>query len=676
MLMTKPTGRLSKEKSPYLLQHANNPVDWFPWGEEAFNKAKAEDKPIFLSIGYSTCHWCHVMEHESFENTEVAGVLNQYFICIKVDREERPDIDAVYMNICQSITGNGGWPLTIFMTSDQKPFYAATYLPKDSRGGMIGLLQLLPEIAHQWKTNRKDLESVGNKIKEILIKQHNASNSALPTKDLIFHAVNDFKKYFDSTYGGFGIAPKFPAPHNLIFLMNYSIFEKDEACIKIADKTLSQMYKGGIFDHIGGGFSRYSTDRKWLIPHFEKMLYDNALLAIAYLQIYRITHKPIWEHVVRKTLDYVLNEMTHENGGFYCAQDADSDGEEGKYYSFTPEEIISYIGENDGEYFCKWFGITQNGNFEGKSIPNLIENQNWENTDERIVNSCRKLYSYRLKRASLRKDDKILTSWNSLMIVAFAKAGYLLNEPKYLQAAEKANTFITENLMNGERLSARWREGEAAYDGKLDDYAFYALALLELYEATFNSTYLQKAIDITDIMLDLFFDSENGGFYLYSSDSEELIDRPKEIYDGAMPSGNSVAAYVLCRLAKLTGEIKWQNASDKQLKFLSGSIEDYPMGYSFALLSIMQMVYPSGELLCVSSDDVPSSLTDFLSVQTLNISVLVKTPKNTEIVENIAPFTREYPIPENGTAFYFCQNGTCKKPVYNIKDLYEKICMT
>ncbi|MEA4814047.1 MAG: thioredoxin domain-containing protein [Oscillospiraceae bacterium] len=666
-------NRLAKEKSPYLLQHAYNPVNWYSWGSEAFETAKKEDKPIFLSIGYSTCHWCHVMAHESFENQTVAAILNRDFICIKVDREERPDIDAVYMKACQSMTGSGGWPLTIIMTDDQRPFFAATYLPRSSRYGMAGLLELLPEIARQWRDNRDEIEAVGEKISNHLraLSASTVSSSA-PGRYLIDNAVRDFQNRFDADYGGFGDAPKFPSPHNLLLLLRHAALEQDESCRSMAEKTLAQMYRGGIFDHIGGGFSRYSTDRKWLIPHFEKMLYDNALLSMAYTEAYRLTRKPLWERVARKTLDYVLRELTHPAGGFYCAQDADSEGKEGKYYAWTPAEIERILGADDAKTFCAWFDITPQGNFEGKNIPNLLSNPNWENDPLSMENACRKLYAYRVERARLHKDDKILTSWNALMIAALAKAGGALHEPRYLQAAEKAHAFICANLMREKRLFVRWRDGEAAHDGQLDDYAFYAFALLALYETTFNPAYLQECTQIAKQMLQMFFDSANGGFYFYSADSETLIDRPKEVYDGAMPSGNSMAAIVLGQLMNLTGEPQWQEASDAQLCFLAGATGDYPAAFGASLLAMQKSaLYPSEDLLCVTSEnDVPAVLFTFLSAQYRpNLTVLVKTLANAKILETAVPFTKDYPIPSRGTAYYLCHNGVCAQPVYDIGSL-------
>lgn len=661
-------NRLIKEGSPYLLQHAYNPVDWYPWGEEAFNKADSENKPVFLSIGYSTCHWCHVMAHESFEDMDVAEVLNKYFICIKVDREERPDIDNIYMSVCQALTGSGGWPLTVIMTPEQKPFWAGTYLPKLTMYGRMGLLDLLNAVRKQWDTDRNSLTDASEQITSFL-KSHAESETVLldPNKELIIKAVETFKGSYDEKWGGFGNAPKFPVPHNLLFLLRYSVFEDDSDVRNMVEHTLIQMFRGGMFDHIGGGFSRYSTDKKWLVPHFEKMLYDNALLAYTYLEAFQITRRPFYQMVAERTLDYVLNELTDIQGGFYCGQDADSDGAEGEYYIFTPDEIEDVLGKSDGESFIKWFGITEKGNFEGKNILNLIDNPRYEEKNPHIDELCKKLYDYRFTRTHLHKDDKVLTSWNALMISAMAKAGRLLNKPVYLEAAKKAQTFIEENLTdNSGELMIRWRKGEGAHTGQLDDYAFYAFALLEMYSATFKVYYLQRAERIAEKMLDLFLDSENTGFYFYSGKGEQLISRPKEVYDGALPSGNSVAATVLEQLYKLTGNIKWQKFSQQQMNFISGAIQDYPAGYTMSLISLTKALYPSKELVCVTGEtnEIPRQLSKYMNENIYpNLTAVLKTRENRMELTKSAPFTDGYPIPESGEMYYLCQNGACSSPV-------------
>ncbi|MBN7773515.1 thioredoxin domain-containing protein [Clostridium aminobutyricum] len=666
------SNQLINEKSPYLLQHAHNPVNWYPWGEEAFKKAKSEEKPIFLSIGYSTCHWCHVMAHESFEDHEVAEVLNNNFVCIKVDREERPDVDSVYMTVCQALTGSGGWPLTIVMTPEQKPFWAGTYLPKRSQYGHVGLLELLDAIIQQWEVNRKRLIESGDEIITALEKHRESRKDRVePTKELIDNGVTLFRHVYDKQWGGFGPAPKFPTPHNLLFLLRYAFLEKNQAVQGIVTHTLDQMFKGGMFDHIGGGFSRYSTDEKWLVPHFEKMLYDNALLAYVYAEAYQFTGKSLYREVAKRTLDYVLRELTDEEGGFYCGQDADSEGVEGKYYVFTPEEIKQVVGDTDGELFCKWYAVTERGNFEGKSIPNLIENPNYEGKIEDIEQISRKLYEYRLHRTVLHKDDKVLTSWNALMIAALAKASILLEDPVYLEAAQQAQTFIAKNLTDEEgRLYIRWREGQTAHTGQLDDYAFYAFALIELYKNTFCVDYLQEAIRAAEQIMSLFFDEGEGGCYLYAADSEQLISRPKEVYDGALPSGNSIATLVFDDLAKYTGEIKWKEARDKQLEFISGEVKANPLGHSVSMIALMGVFYPSQELVCVQSQaEVPSEWTNSLKTYRPNLTVLVKNAENRDKLEKLAPFTASYPIPQQGSQYYLCENGSCLSPVSTLEEL-------
>lgn len=664
-------NHLAEEKSPYLLQHAGNPVDWYPWGEEAFHRAEAEDKPIFLSIGYSTCHWCHVMAHESFENDKIAEILNQNYIAVKVDREERPDVDSVYMSVCQAMTGQGGWPLTIIMTPKCRPFFAGTYLPPKARYGMTGLDELLKMIADRWKNEKDRLLQAGDEILNFLKEQNKVSLQGEPDKKLVKEGFAQFLERFDPKYGGFGEAPKFPTPHNLLFLMEYAKKEKREEALKMVEKTLSQMYRGGIFDHVGGGFSRYSTDEKWLVPHFEKMLYDNALLAIAYLEAYTITGKDQYLFVAERTLQYVEAELTDEKGGFYCGQDADSDGVEGRYYVFDPDEIKEYLGEYDGEYFCSWFDITYHGNFEGKSIPNLIDNPRFEERNSRIAKINQVLTSIRRKRASLHKDDKILLSWNGLMIAAFAKAYAVTGEESYLKTALKAEQFITQKLVKGGKLLVRYRDGDSAGEGKIDDYAFYCYALLMLYRVTYRVEFLEKAISFAKDMTDQFFDMVNGGFYIYARDAQKLIVRSKEIYDGAVPSGNSVAAFVLYKLAQLTGEEKWQELFRKQIRFLAGNIADYPSAYSFTLLALMQVLYPSRELVCLEPSAKEIEELRRLGERDSNLAIVVKTKENAERLKKAAPFTEAYGIIPGKGKFYLCTQNRCQAPVDSLKEIAD-----
>ena len=675
-------NRLINEKSPYLLQHAYNPVQWYPWGEEAFEKARLEDKPVFLSIGYSTCHWCHVMERESFENDEIAELLNRKYVCIKVDREERPDVDSVYMSVCQAMTGQGGWPLTVIATPDGRPFFAGTYFPPKARYGHPGLEELLTTVARQWMESRARLLDSAGQIESYLKEQERLVVSAEPEMKLVHQAFREFESSFDKKNGGFGGAPKFPTPHNLLFLMEYGQREGNRKAVEMAEMTLVQMYRGGIFDHIGGGFSRYSTDEKWLVPHFEKMLYDNALLVLAYLKAYSLTGRKFYGFVAGQVLEYVERELTDRQGSFYCSQDADSDGVEGGYYVFSRDEIIQLLGESEGREFCRKYGITANGNFEGKNIPNLLENEDYEACGESdsCDNSLKKLYEYRITRTKLHKDDKILVSWNGFMICAFAEAGAVLGEKRYLELAVRAEAFIRNNLVKNRRLMVRYRDGEAAGEGKLSDYACYALALTELYRVTFEADYLKRAAAWAEMMTEQFFDREKGGFYLYAKDGEQLITRTKETYDGAMPSGNSVAARVLQQLAQITGEVKWQQALEKQLRFLAGAMDGYPSGHSYALLTIINVLYPAKELVCVLSSGIDRKVRIMLLKQlgyfnktVPGLNVIVKTEENRQELESLAPDTRDYPAVETGEQFYLCIDGNCMQPVSQLSQILEEL---
>lgn len=658
-------NRLKNEKSPYLLQHANNPVDWYPWSEEAFEKALREDKMIFLSIGYSTCHWCHVMAHESFEDEEVAEILKNQYVCIKVDREERPDIDAVYMEVCQAVNGSGGWPLTCILTANQKPFFVGTYFPKYGRYGQPGLIDVLNQISLLWDTKREVLLQSGDQITNLLFSDQTLGSKDVQMVDrtLATRAFLFYKQQFDNEWGGFGKAPKFPVPHNLLFLMRYSQLENNAEAMQMVENTLISMAKGGIFDQIGSGFSRYSTDEKWLVPHFEKMLYDNALLSIAYLEAFQVTGKTEYADIAERTLDYVLRELTGESGEFFCGQDADSDGIEGKYYVFSPDEIKEVLGEKEGTKFCRQYDIKDEGNFEGKSIPNQIyfkSAASWK-YDEKFE----QLYQYRLMRTKLHKDDKAILSWNALMIMAMARAAQVLGDTIYLEAAVKAEKFISKNMTDLDgSLFHRWRENEAAFLGQLDDYAAYGLALLELYEMKYEPHYLVKAAKIADKMIELFEDSKEGGYFITASNAEKLLTRPKEIYDGALPSGNSMAAVLAVKLEGYTAEMKYQEMAGRQLQFLAKIVYDYPLGYSFGLLAFLEALYPTKELIYVSTQEkIPIALERYKKENFLvNTRILFKSEKRDELLKKVAPFTKNYMIPETGGMYYLCQNGMCQAP--------------
>ena len=643
-------NHLKNQTSPYLLQHADNPVNWYPWCEEAFEKAKSEEKPIFLSIGYSTCHWCHVMAHESFEDEEIASILNQDFISIKVDKEERPDIDSIYMSVCQALTGSGGWPTTIFMTPEQKPFFAGTYFPKHARWGSVGFLELLETIANKWKTERKTLMESADEIVKFVKKEHKDSMSTKSSKSngnlekILESAIQIFQQLFDKENGGFGQAPKFPSPHNLLFLMHYYEKTNDKSVMHMVDKTLLQMYRGGIFDHIGGGFSRYSTDNYFLVPHFEKMLYDNALLIMAYSKAYELTHNMLYLGVAEKAAAYILNEMTSPRGGFYSAQDADSEGVEGKYYVFDPLEIMKVLGLEDGKKFCRYFDITENGNFEGKNIPNLLQNKYITSDYNHFLP---KLYEYRKNRYHLHLDDKILTSWNGLMIAAMCYLYRVTQNEKYLGVAEQAQTFIDNKLCENDTLFVSWREGQHSGKGFLDDYANEIFALLSLYEATLDKSYLSRAKLLCDKSISLFYDETSSGFFLNGDENEKLIMRPKETYDGAMPSGNSMMAYNLLRLSHYFENDHYDAFAKKQLKFMISEASRYPAGYAMFLIALLDYV------------EMPTKITIVLKEKKDLTGLVCRLPLNT-IVKILENPSAEYPLKDDKTTYYVCKGQTCQ----------------
>lgn len=641
-------NKLNNETSPYLLQHADNPVNWYPWCEEAFFRAKTENKPIFLSIGYSTCHWCHVMAHESFEDYKTAQILNKHFISIKVDREERPDIDSVYMSVCQAFTGSGGWPMSIFMTWDKKPFFAGTYFPPRSRYGMPGFSDLLNTIINQWNFGKIHLLDSAEEIIKHLTNTHSGEETQI-NSDLIQRAVQIFERTFDRNYGGFGDAPKFPTPHNLLFLMLYAKENNYLKALKIAEKTLQQMRKGGIFDHIGYGFSRYSVDKYYLIPHFEKMLYDNALLIIAYASAYQITNNNIYLDTAEKTAEYIIKEMISEDGGFYSAQDADSEGVEGKYYTFSLEEIMNVLGEEKGKRFSKAFDITQSGNFEGTNIPNLLKSNDLKSEfgEER-----EKLYNYRKTRFKLHLDDKILLSWNSMMIVAMSFLYRVTQNCNYLKTAQKSQQFIENNMSDGVRLYTSFRNGRCSQNVFLDDYSFYITALIELYNSTLDNNYLKKAEKFCEETVRRFMDEEKGGFYLSDLNNSELFMNPKETYDGAIPSGNSVMTYNLVRLYGITQRKEYKELLEKQIAFMCTGSYEYPSGSSMFLIAML----------------LYESYIPHITIALKESSDLTKIKEKIPFIANVSVVTEDenYPLLNNQTTFYVCKNHNCLPPTNEI----------
>jgi hypothetical protein len=639
-------NKLINETSPYLLQHADNPVDWYPWGDEAFQKAKDENKPIFLSIGYSTCHWCHVMARESFQDSKVASVLNRYFVPIKVDKEERPDIDAVYMRVCQSMTGSGGWPLSIFMTPTQKPFMAGTYFPKDS------FMDLLLYIADKWENDKDSLHENAELIIDH-ISEKDSKAIASGGEDLIERAVDDLVEIYDEEYGGFGVAPKFPAAHNLLFLLERYETSGGELLLKMVETTLIQMYRGGIFDHIGGGFCRYSTDRSFLVPHFEKMLYDNALLTLCYAKAYEITQKDLFLEIAERTADYILGEMTAKNGGFYAAQDADSEEEEGKYYLLTPSESISMLGEEANE-FNRRFDITDRGNFEGKNIPNLLQS---DDLAAASAKTRKVLQDFRKKRTNLFTDEKILTTWNGMMIAALSTLYRVNGKTIYLEAAQKAMACLKKYAVRENTLYVGVRDNSAFGKGFLDDYAYMIFALIQLYEATFDETYLNDAETFCDTTISSYLDKENGGFFFSGIENETLITPIKETYDMAIPCGNAVMCYNILLLSELTRNERYFELIKDQLHFMKTNSSRNPLASSFFLYAFNRHLYPAQEITCIPAKN--ETCTDVPLKVDLRTNLLMKKPN------------KHYLLLNDKTTYYVCQNHTCLPPTNDLKKLYR-----
>ncbi len=689
--MKKP-NRLINEKNPYLLQHAYNPVDWYPWSNEAFEKAKTENKPVFLSIGYSTCHWCHVMEKESFEDKEVSDLMNETFISIKVDREERPDIDGIYMSACQMITGSGGWPLTVVMTPDKKPFFIGTYFPKYTRFNRIGLMELIPKLKDIW-TNRKD--EVQQSAEEITAAINNRSTAEVSeeiNESVLDKAYNELSRNFDEESGGFGTAPKFPSPHNLMFLLRYWKRKNEPKALEIVKKTLTQMRLGGIYDHIGFGFARYSTDGNWLIPHFEKMLYDQAMLVLVFTETYLATKNHFYKKTAEEILEYVLRDMTHNEGGFFSAEDADSEGEEGKFYLWCADEIRNILSKDESEMILKIFNIKENGNWidesKGtitgtnifhlkKSLDKLADESNLDQDDflQRSEIIRKKLFDYREKRIHPHKDDKILTDWNSLMISALVKAYQAFNNRAYLDAAEKSFNNVEKNLINKYgKLLHRYKDGEAAVKAFIDDYAFLINALLDLYESTFNLRYFEKALELQSTIDKEFWDNK-GGYYFSSAQNEKLIARQKVIYDGAVPSGNSIALLNLIRLFKITTDINYQNKIDMMIKYFSAQIYRMPSAFCMFLCGLNFLFSDSTEIIIVSKnkDDISNEALDLIRNDfNPDKIIILKLAEQDGKFNVIFPYTEGMKLLDDKTTFYVCSNYSCKQPVNKVKEL-EKI---
>lgn len=634
----------------------------------------------------STCHWCHVMERESFEDEEVAALLNAHFVAVKVDREERPDVDHVYMSVCQAMTGQGGWPLTVLLAPDRTPFFAGTYFPKRRKYGRVGLMELLAQVAEKWEADPDGMAAIGTRVAEQTRQQLGEHSHGQVHTGLLQHAYELYSKNYEPTYGGFGRAPKFPSSHNLSFLLRYHYRTGDSHALEMVEHTLQAMYRGGLYDHVGFGFARYSTDEKWLVPHFEKMLYDNALLAMTYTEAYQITGKPEYAKVVEEIFTYVLRDMTSPEGGFYSAEDADSEGEEGRFYVWSPQEIIEVLGEEDGALYCSVYDITPLGNFEGHSIPNLIETGSLEHAAEELgmdaaqlegrLEACRrKLFQHREERIHPHKDDKILTAWNGLMIMALAKGAKALNRKEYAEAAGRAAAFLQTRLRREDgRLLARYRDGEAAYPGYLDDYAFLVWGLIELYEATFRLEYLKDALELNEEMLRLFGDENNGGLFFNGTDGEELFARPKELYDGAMPSGNSVAAQNLIRLARLTDSEALTKRAEAQLTAFVGTVMAYPPGFAIYLLAADLQLYPGREAVVAGAAGAAATeaLATALRQAYRPDTALMLHPADGEgEAEALLPLIAGKDPVAGKAAVYICENFACQAPVTDPQQLVK-----
>jgi hypothetical protein len=681
-------NRLIHEKSPYLLQHAHNPVDWYPWGDEAFDLARRDNKPVFLSIGYATCHWCHVMAHESFEDDAVAALMNEAFVCVKVDREERPDIDSVYMTVCQLMIGHGGWPLTVLLTPDKQPFFAGTYYPKKSRPNMIGMLELVPRLKSVWTERRDEVGQSVEQIADALQKTMQLQGTQSLDESILTQAYNELSARFDPTFGGFGTRPKFPTPHQLTFLLRYWKRTGEAKALEMVETTLQGMRCGGVYDHIGFGFHRYSTDAQWLLPHFEKMLYDQALLAIAYTECYQVTRKPEYRQTAEEIFEYVLRDMTSPEGGFYSAEDADSEGEEGKFYVWSQSELTEVLGSDDASLIEKVYNITPEGNFfeeasghkTGTNIPHLkaslddvaadlgIEIEMLKSKFEHIRQA---LFERRNQRIHPLKDDKILTDWNGLMIAALAKAARAFGEPRYEKAAAGAVSVVQRSLMKDHTLLHRLRDGEATIFGYLSDHAFFIWGLLELYEASFDSNHLELALKLNQYCLEKFWDDENGGFFLTAHDSEVLPVRQKDIHDGAIPGGNSVAMLNLIRLARITRSADLEDKAWTVSKVLSDQVSHSPSGFTQFFQAMDFAFGPSFEVVIVAADTKAAQpMLEIVHQQFLPNSVIILSVDSAnESLDTIIPSLPAYQLNDGTTTAYVCQNFHCEQPLTNADSL-------
>jgi len=667
-------NRLASETSPYLLQHAENPVDWYAWGAEAFEAARAQDKPVFLSVGYSACHWCHVMEHESFENEATAALMNRHFISVKVDREERPDVDAIYMLAVQAMTEHGGWPMSVFLTPEGEPFYGGTYFPDQPRHGLPSFAQLLERIAELWQTQRSDLVDSGNRLSAALVQNFGSSSAtALTAADasILDVAMKRLTRTFDSTNGGWGGAPKFPQPTVIEFVLRRHLATGDASLLDMATSSLDAMAHGGIYDQLGGGFHRYAVDDIWLVPHFEKMLYDNAQLARVYLHAWQVTGKPLYRRIVEETLDYVAREMREPSGGFYSAQDADSEGEEGRFFVWTPVEIVEATG--DASLLMAAYGVTQRGNFEGKNILHVAKSTEdlaresgieVDDIEARMRRASELLLTARGTRVRPSTDDKVLTGWNGLMLTSFAEAARVLDREDYLSVAETNAEFVLSQLRgSGGRLLRTWKGGDAKLNGYLEDYALYAEGLLELYQTTFDPAWFDAVVKFADLIVTHFADPASG-FFDTSDDHEQLLFRPKETQDGAMPSGGSVAAMVLAKLGAFTGDTGYSDVAEAALASMRAEMSQAPLGFASWLSALDFVLSEPSELAIVGADSLPM-LRLVRSTYRPNLIVAAKAGDD----DSSVPLLTDRDAVDGATTAYLCRHFACERPVTSADDL-------
>lgn len=679
------TNHLINETSPYLLQHAHNPVDWFPWGEEALEIARREQKPILLSIGYSACHWCHVMEHESFENEAIAKLMNEHFVNIKVDREERPDLDQIYMSAVQMMTHHGGWPMTVFLTPEGLPFYAGTYFPPADRYNMPGFPRVLISVADAYRERLADVQETAASVLSELRRAATALESnELLTTELLDAAFRGIIKSYDSTNGGFGGAPKFPPAMSLEFLLHTYYRTANQEALKIVEHTCLQMAQGGIYDQLGGGFHRYATDARWLVPHFEKMLYDNALLSALYLHYYQVSHDPAARAVAEGILDYVVREMTHSGGGFYSTQDADSEGVEGKFFVWSKSEIAELLGERDAAIFMGYYNVTDAGNFEGANILNITrdlpavaasQQLTEEQLSEALARSREILFAAREKRVKPARDEKILTAWNGLMLASFAEAAAILNRPDYLEVAKKNARFLLDNLRANRLLLRTYKDGRAKLNAYLEDYAFFISGLVTLFETSGELRWLEEAVSLTTVMIDEFWDDEDGGFFYTGRSHENLIVRSKDFFDNATPSGNSVAAEVLLRIGLLTDNADFQRRSGTILRLMASTVQRYPAGFGRLLCALDFYVGTPKEIALVGDLDQAEThalLDELWSRYLPNKVIALISPSNTRAAE-LMPLVRERPQIDGKATVYLCEHFACRTPTTDPKELASQL---